>query len=32
VLDRFTPHRTLPNTGDRVRWSVVAWVKGSLRT
>ncbi|MES2412403.1 MAG: phytanoyl-CoA dioxygenase family protein [Pseudomonadota bacterium] len=30
IIDRFTPHRSLPNTSDRVRWSVVAWVKGSL--
>ncbi|MES2512188.1 MAG: phytanoyl-CoA dioxygenase family protein [Pseudomonadota bacterium] len=29
IIDRFTPHRSLPNTSDRVRWSVVAWVKGS---
>lgn len=28
VIDRFTPHRALPNTSNRVRWSVVAWVKG----
>lgn len=28
VLGRYTPHRSLPHTGDRVRWSVVAWVKG----
>lgn len=28
VIDRFTPHRALPNLSDRVRWSVVAWVKG----
>lgn len=28
VIGRYTPHRSLPNTGDRVRWSVVAWVKG----
>lgn len=28
VIGRYTPHRSLPNTGSRVRWSVVAWVKG----
>ena len=28
VIGRYTPHRSLPHTGDRVRWSVVAWVKG----
>ncbi|MES2947718.1 MAG: phytanoyl-CoA dioxygenase family protein [Pseudomonadota bacterium] len=28
VIGRYTPHRSLPNTGERVRWSVVAWVKG----
>jgi hypothetical protein len=28
VIDRFTPHRSLPNTSEQVRWSVVAWVKG----
>jgi ectoine hydroxylase-related dioxygenase (phytanoyl-CoA dioxygenase family) len=28
VIDRFTPHRSLPNLSDQVRWSVVAWVKG----
>lgn len=28
VIGRYTPHRSLPNTGNRVRWSVVAWVKG----
>lgn len=28
VIDRFTPHRSLPNPSDQVRWSVVAWVKG----
>lgn len=28
VIDRFTPHRSLPNPGEQVRWSVVAWVKG----
>lgn len=28
LIGRYTPHRSLPNTGDRVRWSVVAWVKG----
>jgi phytanoyl-CoA hydroxylase len=32
IIDRFTPHRSLPNTSDRVRWSVVAWVKGTLRS
>ncbi|MDO9405534.1 MAG: phytanoyl-CoA dioxygenase family protein [Polaromonas sp.] len=31
VIDRFTPHRSLPNPGPQVRWSVVAWVKGTLR-
>jgi hypothetical protein len=30
VISRYTPHRSLPGTGARVRWSVVAWVKGSL--
>ncbi|MEO8023198.1 phytanoyl-CoA dioxygenase family protein [Polaromonas sp.] len=28
VIDRFTPHRSLPNPSEQVRWSVVAWVKG----
>lgn len=28
VIGRYTPHRSLPTTGPRVRWSVVAWVKG----
>lgn len=28
LIGRYTPHRSLPNRGDRVRWSVVAWVKG----
>ncbi|MES2582936.1 MAG: phytanoyl-CoA dioxygenase family protein [Pseudomonadota bacterium] len=31
VIGRYTPHRSLPTTGARVRWSVVAWVKGQLR-
>jgi hypothetical protein len=30
VIGRYTPHRSLPGTGPRVRWSVVAWVKGNL--
>ncbi len=29
IIDRFTPHRALPNTSECVRWSVVAWVKGT---
>lgn len=28
VIGRYTPHRSLPHAGTRVRWSVVAWVKG----
>jgi len=28
VIDRFTPHRSLPNLSAQVRWSVVVWVKG----
>ncbi|MGE3539587.1 MAG: phytanoyl-CoA dioxygenase family protein [Candidatus Tectimicrobiota bacterium] len=27
-LDRFLPHRTLPNQTTTVRWSLVMWVKG----
>ena len=27
-LDRFLPHRTLPNQTTTVRWSIVMWVKG----
>lgn len=30
VIGRYTPHRSLPGTAPRVRWSVVAWVKGNL--
>jgi len=26
-LDRFIPHRTLPNQTSRIRWNVVMWVK-----
>lgn len=31
IIGRFTPHRSLPNVSNRVRWSVVAWVKGVQR-
>lgn len=27
-LDRFLPHRTLPNQTTTIRWSIVMWVKG----
>jgi len=27
-LDRFLPHRTLPNQTTTIRWSVVMWLKG----
>lgn len=27
-LDRFLPHRTLPNQTNTVRWSLVMWLKG----
>jgi ectoine hydroxylase-related dioxygenase (phytanoyl-CoA dioxygenase family) len=27
-LDRFLPHRTLPNQTTTIRWSLVMWVKG----
>src|SRR5262245_35550578 len=27
-LDRFLPHRTLPNQTSTIRWSIVMWVKG----
>lgn len=27
-LDRFLPHRTLPNQTATIRWSLVMWVKG----
>jgi hypothetical protein len=26
-LDRFLPHRTLPNQTTRIRWTLVMWVK-----
>jgi ectoine hydroxylase-related dioxygenase (phytanoyl-CoA dioxygenase family) len=26
-LDRFVPHRTLPNRTSTIRWNVVMWVK-----
>jgi ectoine hydroxylase-related dioxygenase (phytanoyl-CoA dioxygenase family) len=26
-LDRFIPHRTLPNQTTRIRWTLVMWVK-----
>jgi hypothetical protein len=26
-LDRFLPHRTLPNQSTRIRWTLVMWVK-----
>lgn len=28
-LDRFTPHRALPNQSGRARWSVVLWLKAA---
>ncbi len=30
-LDRFLPHRTLPNQTAEVRWSLVMWLKGHPR-
>jgi ectoine hydroxylase-related dioxygenase (phytanoyl-CoA dioxygenase family) len=27
-LDRFLPHRTLPNQTTTIRWAIVMWVKG----
>jgi ectoine hydroxylase-related dioxygenase (phytanoyl-CoA dioxygenase family) len=30
-LDRFLPHRTLPNHTTTIRWSVVMWLKGHRR-
>jgi len=27
-MDRFLPHRTLPNQTTTIRWSIVMWVKG----
>jgi hypothetical protein len=30
-LDRFLPHRTLPNQTTTIRWSLVMWLKGHLR-
>ena len=29
-LDRFVPHRTLPNQTSSIRWNIVMWVKCSL--
>ena len=29
-LDRFLPHRTLPNQTTTIRWSLVMWLKGQL--
>jgi len=30
-LDRFLPHRTLPNQTTLIRWSLVMWLKGHQR-
>ena len=30
-LDRFLPHRTLPNQTTTIRWSLVMWLKGHRR-
>lgn len=30
-LDRYLPHRTLPNQTTTIRWSLVMWVKGTRR-
>ena len=30
-LDRFLPHRTLPNQTTTIRWSLVMWLKGQPR-
>ena len=30
-LDRFLPHRTLPNQTTTIRWSLVMWLKGQRR-
>jgi ectoine hydroxylase-related dioxygenase (phytanoyl-CoA dioxygenase family) len=30
-LDRFLPHRTLPNQTATIRWSLVMWLKGHRR-
>jgi len=27
-IDRFTPHKSLPNLSPTVRWSILIWVKG----